>query len=101
MSDQVQILITNVGILLIACLPIIGLYFKKIGENQEELKKHITAIVAAIALLASSMFAVWNARNHAATEQANKIEAVKALSGVSSEHKEERARFLGIAPPKP
>lgn len=100
MSDQIQLMITNFGFVVVACLPLIGLYVKKVKDNKDELSKTITAVVAAVAVFVGSVFAVWNARHQAAVEQQNKIESVKALSGVSPEHKEERAKFLGVAPPK-
>lgn len=98
MSDLIQILITNLGILIVAFIPLIGLYFKKVGDNAEELKNYITAIITAVALVAASMFAVWNARAQAAKEKEQNIEAVKALQQVPEQHKPEARKMMGLPP---
>jgi heme/copper-type cytochrome/quinol oxidase subunit 4 len=95
-SDQIQNLITNLGVLLVAVLPIIALRFKWSDDQTGQMKKYIIEIVAAVALVAGSMFAVWNARHAANVAQANRIAAVQAAAQHPPEQRPALMRSMGV-----
>lgn len=98
MNDATQSLITNLGVLAVAALPILALAFKWSQEKQDTIAKMIGPLVAAVALVAGSLFALSNARNHAETVQAHKIEAVKAAAAHPADQRPMLMRSMGVKP---
>ena len=96
-AELIQTLVTNLGLLAISAIPLAVMLLKLPADKGEEIKAHVTKIVAALALVVGSIFMVYNARSAAIEKQKNTIEAQKVIMAAPPASRIMLGRTMGVA----
>lgn len=99
-ADTIVQVVLLTGGVIGACIPIFALAFKWSKDQENKVAAQVTKIIAALAPLIGLLLGARIVVDHNVETKKANIEAVKALKDVSPEHKEDRAKQMGLPAPK-